>query len=80
MSKFKNEVKATWKDFKDLYKHDWHDFGESMQFYKQAFRDFAYATKLLFLCAIGVVCLVIAPLLIPVAVLIRLCQKGASRE
>lgn len=80
MSKFKNEIIATLKDFKDLYKHDWHEFGEAMRFYKQAFRDFAYASKLLFLCVLGFVCWVVAPFLIPIAVLIRYFRKGASHE
>ncbi|MFL1383586.1 hypothetical protein ACJOYH_05750 [Acinetobacter baumannii] len=75
MSKFKNEVKATLKDFKDLYTHDWHEFDDAGQFYKQAFRDFAYATKLLLMGLVGILCLIVAPFLIPFAIMIRTIKK-----
>ncbi|MDC4974763.1 hypothetical protein [Acinetobacter baumannii] len=80
MSKFKNEVKATLKDFRDLYTHDWWELKESIQFYKQAFRDFVYATQLLLRLLLGVICLFVAPFLIPVAIVIRVLRKGAIHE
>lgn len=80
MSKFKNEVKATLKDFKELYAHEWHEFGDAGQFYKQAFRDFAYATKRLLIGLLGILCLIVAPFLIPAAIAIRVLRKGASHE
>ncbi|MEE8097710.1 hypothetical protein V3N00_15865 [Acinetobacter baumannii] len=80
MSKFKNEAKATLKDFKNLYTHDWHEFSNAGQFYKQAFRDFAYATKLLLMGLVGIICLIVAPFLIPAAIAIRVLRKGASHE
>ena len=80
MGKLKNEVKATLKDFKELYTHDWWEIKESFQFYKQAFRDFVYATKLLLLALLGVICLFAAPFLIPVAIVIRVLRKGGSHE
>lgn len=80
MSKFKNEVKATLKDFKKLYTHDWWEIKESFQFYKKALRDFVYATKLLLMALLGVICLFAAPFLIPVAIVIRVLRKGGSHE
>lgn len=80
MSKFKNEVKATLKDFRELYTHDWWELKESFQFYKQAFRDFGYATQLLLRVLLGVICLFVAPFLIPVAIAIRVLRKGAGHE
>ena len=80
MSKFKNEVKATLKDFKKLYTHDWWELKESFQFYKQAFRDFWYATQLLLRLLLGIICLFAAPFLIPVAIVIRVLRKGGSHE
>lgn len=80
MSKFKNEVKATLKDFKELYTHDWWEIKESFQFYKQAFRGFVYATQLLLMALLGIICLFAAPFLIPAAIAIRVLQKGARHE
>lgn len=80
MSKFKNEVKATLNDFKELYTHDWWEIKESFQFYKQAFRDFVYATKLLLMALLGIICLFAAPFLIPAAIAIRVFRKGAGHE
>lgn len=75
MSKFKNVAKATLKDFKALYTNEWNEFGNAQQFYKQSFRDFVYATKLLLIGLLGILCLVFAPLLIPVAITIRMFKN-----
>lgn len=80
MSKLKKEVKATLKDFRELYTHDWWEIKESFQFYKQAFRDFVYATQLLLMVLLGIICLFAAPFLIPAAIAIRVLRKGASHE
>lgn len=78
MSKFKNVVKATLKDFKALYTNEWNEFGNAHQFYKQSFRDFVYATKLLLIGLLGILCLVCAPLLLPVAITMRISRTSTT--
>jgi len=71
-------TKSAYKDmceaYKDGFKDHW-EIKESINFYKQSFRDFKYASKVFIRAAMGYVMFFIAPLFFPLAVLIRWRKK-----
>lgn len=78
-NKLKLELMNFIDDLKDFYTHDWWELKDSLTFYKQAFRDFCYATKLLLLSVLSLLLLIIVPFISPLIFLIRLLNsKGKS--
>lgn len=71
-------TKSAYKDMKEFYKEGFRDhweIKESMTFYRQSFRDFKYASKVLVRSLIGYLLFFLAPLFFPLAVLIRWRNK-----
>jgi len=71
----KDAIKDANKSYRKLLKHDHWELRESLSFYWQSVKDFCYATKNLFVFILNISALIIASLLYPIAVLIRVFKK-----
>lgn len=72
--KFKEALKDTNKNLIQFIKHDHWELKQALVFYKQAFRDFAYATFILCRWFLALVGFLFIPVLYPVAILIRVMR------